>query len=202
MSMPELVYRRIHSCSKARENPTRATKAPMPIVIPTSVNSVRSRLRQRFFHANPVNESWEAMRLGSILFWQFSWRGRERKCIEWSRLCLSTDLLYAVTCVRTRASEGCTQVRRRCVVNVTAGRDGQTFTLDRALARCAAKPRPPRSLALRILSCSGPAAEEVSGAGHVLISGRALSNRRRFPCAPCSNRGNRPDDRLAAQKER
>ena len=71
MSMPELVYMRSHSCSKARENPTSATKAPIPMVIPTSVNNVLSRLRQRFLHANPVNESWEAMRLGSILFRRF-----------------------------------------------------------------------------------------------------------------------------------
>ncbi len=68
MSMPELVYMRSHSCSKAREKPTRATKAPMPMVIPTSVKNVLSRLRQRFFHANPVNESWEAIRLGNFLF--------------------------------------------------------------------------------------------------------------------------------------
>jgi hypothetical protein len=36
----------------------------------------------------------------------------------------------------------------------------------------------------------------------VLISGRALWTRRRFLSAPCSNRGNRPDDRHAVQRER
>ena len=57
MSVPALWYMRSHSCSKARENPTKATNAPMAIVIPPRVSKVLRRRRQRFFQANPVKES-------------------------------------------------------------------------------------------------------------------------------------------------
>jgi hypothetical protein len=39
----------------------------MAIVIPPSVSKVLSRLRHRFFQANPVKESWQGMMLGKFL---------------------------------------------------------------------------------------------------------------------------------------
>src|ERR1035441_8966362 len=56
-SVPLLSYMRSHSCSKAREKPTKATNAPIAIAIPHSVSAVRRRLRQRFFQANPAKDN-------------------------------------------------------------------------------------------------------------------------------------------------
>ena len=64
MSVPLLSYRRSHSCSKEREKPTRATKAPIPMPIPQSVSRVLSRLRQRFFQANQVGDNCMVIVIG------------------------------------------------------------------------------------------------------------------------------------------
>jgi hypothetical protein len=39
----------------------------MAMLMPHRVNSVLRRRRHRFFHANPVNDSWEAIRSGRFL---------------------------------------------------------------------------------------------------------------------------------------
>jgi acetolactate synthase regulatory subunit len=38
----------------------------MAMLMPHRVNRVLRRLRQRFFHANPVNESWDAIILETL----------------------------------------------------------------------------------------------------------------------------------------
>ena len=89
MSVPALWYMRSHSCSNAREKPTRATNAPMAMPIPQSVNRVLRRLRQRFFHANPVKDNWEAMILGRVLArWDLE-KGPRAQFIERRQECLS-----------------------------------------------------------------------------------------------------------------
>ena len=49
------------------EKPTSATNAPMAMAIPPRVSRVLSRLRHRFFHANPVKDKWETIRSGCEL---------------------------------------------------------------------------------------------------------------------------------------
>ncbi len=195
MSMPELVYMRSHSCSKARENPTKATNAPMAIVIPPSVSRVLRRLRHRFFQANPVKESWDGMMPGKFLLranfqggaLNISLPARRGPVHSWNEvgwICGFKGLALAAGIGR----------RAQKPPHLWGGQS----TLPRKLGKryFPERHREPRH--------AGPDGEKrlVIRTGLCAIIGRALWTHRRCLCAPYSNPGNTPGGRRAAQRAR